>query len=283
MMSCVEALKDLNHLELVVLMGGEPGLVEDFTHRLTAAITGLGIAVRVETNASWAVNDEAAHRFLAPLYVHGASVMFSLDTWHEDFVPPERVTRAVLVSEALGGRYNLESAYLDLPACEHERDRRTNQLWSDLERRLGKTPEGYKGTILYNGRAADQLAPLVSKGRGVPTAICDQVPWWYNGHLKTLELVELDPDGYLSKGCGIAIANIRRTPVAEILANYDATRHPIFSTLLETGPLGLAQEAEAYGYVIKADYADRCHLCQEAREFLRGKYPEYLVPAQHYR
>jgi hypothetical protein len=83
-----------------------------------------------------------------------------------------------------------------------------------------------------------------------------------------LELLELDPDGYLSKGCGIAIANIRQTLVSTVLATYDATQHPIFSTLLKSGPLGLAREAEAFGYVLKADYADRCHLCQEAQSLV---------------
>ena len=103
MMECVDALKRLNHLELVVLMGGEPGLFPELTHRLTAAITTMGVAVRVETNASWATDDEAARRFLEPLYAQAASVMFSLDAWHEPFVPPERVTRAARISEALGG------------------------------------------------------------------------------------------------------------------------------------------------------------------------------------
>ena len=275
LMECVVALKEINRLDLVVLMGGEPGLAPELTHRSAAAIATLGIGVRVETNASWAVSDEAARHFLEPLYAVGASVMFSLDAWHEAYVPPERVMRAAAISEALGGAYCLESAYLDYPRCEHERDRRTDQLLADLERRLGKPPAVYRGTILYNGRAAERLAPLVSAGRGIPGDTCDQVPWWYNGHLKTLELLELDPDGYLSKGCGIAIANIKDTPVAEILAGYDATRHPIFSILLETGPIGLAREAEAYGYVLKTDYADRCQLCQEAREYLLGKYPDY--------
>jgi hypothetical protein len=30
-------------------------------------------------------------------------------------------------------------------------------------------------------------------------------------------------------------------------------------------------------------YAGKCHLCQEARQALLPKYPEYLVPEQHYR
>jgi len=146
---------------------------------------------------------------------------------------------------------------------------------------MGKLPRVYRGTLLYNGRAAKRLAPLVAPGRGIPTQICDQVPWWPNGHLKTLELLILDPDGYLSKGCGIAVANIRQTPVGTALATYDAARHPIYSTLLSSGPLGLAREAEAFGYELRADYADKCHLCQEAREVLLTKYPAYLAPKQH--
>jgi hypothetical protein len=280
---CVDALRRLNHLDWVVLMGGEPGLFPELTHRLTAAIRTMGIAVNVETNASWATDDEAAHRFLEPLYAQGVMVMFSLDAWHERFVPSERVSRAARISEALGGRCFLEAEYLDLASCSHERDKRTNALLADFERQVETRPRVYQGTILYNGRAAERLAPLVASGRGIPSQVCDRVPWWFHGELETLELLELDADGYLSKGCGIAIANIRQTPVDAVLAAYDATQHPIFSILLKSGPLGLAREAEALGYVLKADYADKCHLCQEARQVLVSKYPAYLVPEQHYR
>jgi len=279
----VDALKRLNQLEWVVLLGGEPGLYPDLTHRLAAEIRAMGLAVRIETNASWATDDEAARRFLEPLYAHAASVMFSLDAWHERFVPPERVARAAQMSERLGGEYCLESAFLDHKSCSHERDQRTNALLADFERQVETQPKVYRGTILYNGRASERLAPLVAAGRGVPSQVCDRVPWWYNSQIETTELLMLDPDGYLSKGCGIAIANIRQTPVDVVLASYDATQHPIFSTLLTSGPLGLAREAQALGYVLKADYADRCHLCQEARQVLLNKYPDYLVPEQHYR
>jgi hypothetical protein len=280
---CVDALKSLNHLEWVVLMGGEPGLFPELTHRLAAEIRAMGLAVRVETNASWATDDEAARRFLEPLYAQGATVMYSLDAWHERLVPPERVARAARMSELLGGQYCLESAYLDFASPGHERDQRTNALLADFERQVGERPKIYQGTILYNGRASERLAPLVAVGRGVPSQVCDRVPWWYHGQLETTELLILDPDGYLSKGCGIAIANLRQTSIDAVLAAYDATQHPIFSTLLTSGPLGLAREAQALGYVLKADYADRCHLCQEARQVLLPKYPDYLVPEQHYR
>jgi hypothetical protein len=209
--------------------------------------------------------------------------MVSLDAWHEPFVPPERVVCAARISEILGGRYNLEMAYLDFASCGHERDKRSIALLADFEHQLGKRAKVYQGTIFFNGRAAERLAHLVAPGRSIPIEACNQVPWWSNGHLRTLELLELDPDGYLSKGCGIAIGNIHKTSVATVLATYDATQHPIFSILLKSGPLGLAREAEALGYVLKADYADKCHLCQEAREVLVSRYLGYLVTEQHYR
>jgi hypothetical protein len=108
------------------------------------------------------------------------------------------------------------------------------------------------------------------------------VPWWGKGFLETLDLLILDAEGYLSKGCGIAIDNVGQRSIESILGSYDARKHPIFATLLESGALGLAREATELGYVLKSDYADRCHLCQEARQVLRARYPEHLVPSQHY-
>jgi hypothetical protein len=72
--------------------------------------------------------------------------------------------------------------------------------------------------------------------------------------MDTLELLILDSDGYLSKGCGVVIGNVKRAPVAAISRSFDARRHPVLSTLLRDGPLGLAREAAEFGYALKRDY-----------------------------
>jgi hypothetical protein len=281
-MQVISVLQAQNDLQMVVLLGGEPGLFPTLTHWLAKAIRALNINARVESNAFWATDDTAARQFLAPLYADGVSLMFSLDAFHAPFVPFERVERAIRVSEQLGGAYNLEIAYLNLAERKNPQDKQTEALFTELTARLGFEPKSYQGNVLFNGRSTERLADLVAEGRGVPNERCRAVPWWYNGDLDTLELLILDPDGYLSKGCGIAIGNVKQTSVTEILQSYDAHSHPILSTLLNVGPLGLAQEAGELGYVLKQDYADRCHLCQEARQVLRVKYPEYLQPDQHY-
>jgi hypothetical protein len=277
-------LQRINGLNYVVLLGGEPGLVPDLTHALASAIHKLGIGVRIETNASWATDEAAAQAFLAPLCAVEAQIMLSVDAFHEPYVRLDCVERAIRVLDQLDGDYVLEVPYLDFPQGRNPLDARTKQLLCDLETRLGRTPcaRTYQGPVFFKGRAAHKLAALVADGRGVPSEVCDVVPWWSNGSQRTLDLLGLDPEGYLSKECGIAIGNVRRQSVAEIVHAFDAEKHPVLSTLIHSGPLGLAQEAREYGYTLKPDYADKCHLCQEAREHLREKYAAVLVPDHHY-
>jgi hypothetical protein len=273
---CLEALKEANDLRLVVLMGGEPARVPELTWGLASRARQLGLGVRVETNASWAVSAEAAREFLKPLCRRQAHICFSVDAFHERFIPLERVQQALKVCDELGGSYSLEAAYLDRQG-RHDADRRTDEILHDLQQRAGHPLKIYRGPVIFSGRAAECLAPLVAAGRGVPTEPCQAVPWWSKGDLRTLELIILDARGNLSKGCGIVFGNVRREPLGQILKTYDADAHPIFSTLLRSGPLGLAREAESLGYRLRADYADRCHLCWEAQSVLRGTYPQYLT------
>jgi hypothetical protein len=283
-MGVIRELRRLNGLDQVVLLGGEPGLVPDLAHRLCRESAALGIWTRVETNTSWAVSDQATQDFFKPLAAIQTQIMLSVDAFHEPFIPIERVARTIKALEVLGNPYSIEMPYLDWPSATHPKDIRTNELFDELTRLLGHAPTGRiaRGRVYFKGRAAHKLAPLVAAGKGVPADVCDKVPWWKSGHQNTTQLLGLDPEGYLSKECVIAIGNVKERSVEEILAAFDAEKHPILSTLIRKGPLGLAQEAASLGYVLKKDYADKCHLCQEAREVLRDKYPRYLTPAWQY-
>ncbi|MCE5323301.1 4Fe-4S cluster-binding domain-containing protein [bacterium] len=282
-MQCIDTLQKHNNLELVVLLGGEPGLVAEMTHTLVSEVRKRGICARVETNASWATSEEAAYSFLDKLYSQDCAVMFSLDSFHEPFVPLDNVERAIRVSEEFDGFYNLEVAYMAGPGSSNVADLRTDQLLAELSRRLGHLPrEIYRGNIFFTGQAAYTLADSVAVGRGVPKDICDTAPWWNNGSFSSLELLILDSEGYLSKGCNVAIGNIKHTPVLDVIRSFDAHQHPVFSTLIKSGPFGLAEEASRLGYTIKTDYADKCHLCQEARDVLEAAYPEYIIPIRRF-
>lgn len=283
-MTTISELHKHNDLEYVVLLGGEPGLFPGLTHELATAIRRYGLGVRVETNASWATDEGVATSFLEPLCAAEAQIMLSVDAFHEPFVSLACVEQAIRALNTLGGKYVIEVPYIDFPGAQHPSDIRTNELLSELERRLARKPCAplCKGPVYFKGRAAHTLAPLVADGKGVPGDVCDTVPWWSNGSQSTLELLGLDPDGHLSKECGISIGNVKEQGIEELVDSFDAETHPILSTLIHQGPLGLAREAAEFGYALKPSYADKCHLCQEAREALRPKYQEYLVPDIHY-
>jgi len=138
--------------------GGEPGLSPELTHPPDGRYYSHERGSACGNQRFLGDGRRGCPHFLEPLYAQAASVMFSLDAWHEPFVPPERVTRAVRIFRGAGGQYCLESAYLDFPSCEHERDKRTNALLADLERQVGMRPKVYQGTILFNGRASERLA-----------------------------------------------------------------------------------------------------------------------------
>ena len=283
-MATILELQKHNDLAYVVLLGGEPGLFPDLTHDLAEAIQQSGLGVRVETNASWATDETSTSSVLQSLCALGAQIMLSVDAFHEPFVELTCMERAIRTLDQLQGKYVIEVPYMDFPSAQHPFDLRTDELLSELERRLGRTPCAplCKGPVYFKGRAAHTLAPLVADGRGVPNDTCDTVPWWSNGSQSTLDLLGLDPDGYLSKECGISIGNVKEHSVEKLVRSFDAEKHPILSTLIHEGPLGLAREAEKSGYILKASYADKCHLCQEAREALRFRYPKYLAPEIHY-
>lgn len=275
-------LKASRGLDLAVVLGGEPALFPRETRALLAELCALGLGTRLETNAGWAVTPEEAVAFLRPLAPLGTEVMLSLDAFHEPYVPVERVANAVNACAKLGLPFNLELPYLDVERKTHPLDARTGELFGRLQALTAVDIPRYEGGLLFIGRAARRFGDAFAAGRGVPEGPCTCVPWWADGEIDSDRLLILEPGGYLTKGCGIAIGNVHVEGVTRLLARYDAKTHPIFSVLLEKGPLGLARMAEAYGYRIKADYADKCHLCHEARQVLQPHFAQWLAPMQHY-
>jgi hypothetical protein len=91
--------------------------------------------------------------------------------------------------------------------------------------------------------------------------------------------VHLDPMGNVHLCQGIVMGNIRRTPLAEILAGYDPKTHPIVGPLVRGGPAQLARE---HGLEFTGESVDACHLCFRARRELRDRFPELLTPPQMY-
>jgi hypothetical protein len=281
---CMHDLVETNNLGMVVLLGGEPSIYRREMLAVLSEASSLGLSTRLETNACWAIDYENAVDFLKPIVGLRTQVAVSLDHFHSVYIPLTNIVTAIRACEDLGVDCWVDITYLDNEKRDQPEDLHTKELVKEAEQMLGHPIlKRYEGPVFFTGRSTDKLAKRMAVGRGIPADPCTKVPWWNNGYLDTADLLNLDPEGYLSKGCGIAFGNVRERSAREIIRNFNPFEHPILSVLLKRGPLGLAEEAAEFGFRLGSDYADRCHLCQEAREYLRSRYPELLVPSNHYR
>lgn len=289
--SVVKGLKENFGLDMVVILGGEPGLFRDETVQLIKKIRGLSkecgslsdIKTRLETNAFWAEDEKTAMEFLKPFQETKTEIMLSLDAFHEPYVSVGKIANAIRACLDLGIKFNLEMPYLDVKHKNNELDIKTDLLFKQLSQQFQSKIPKYKGGIVFTGRAADRFGDQFAEGRGIPQKPCTQVPWWMDGELESLDLLILEPGGYITKGCGIAIGNVNKQHLVQMLENYNAYENPIFKILLTEGPVGLGRLATKYGYQIKNNYADKCHLCHEARQVLKPHFNDILKPDQHYK
>ena len=225
--------------------GGEPFLfLRELTHLLQRG-TARGCEVSALTNAFWAVSDDAARRILAPLRKAGlVSLGISTDCWHARSVPPERVERALRMCEELGIK--------------------SSKMVTELN------------GVMFRGRAAARLtacAPEMSPWREL--AQCGKESLAEPGR------VHLDRYGGLHLCQGLLMGDAARG-IASVIRGYDPAAHPIVRLLIEGGPTRLAQAAVERGFQPAAAYAGGCHLCYQARKFLRRRWPELLGPDEMY-
>ena len=279
-LAVAKQLKDGPGLEYAVILGGEPSLHTQEVYGLLRELAALGLGTRIETNAIWAPDLTAAKTFLQPLKEIGTQVMLSLDAFHAEYIPPENVAYAVQSCMELKVPYMIETPYLTEDRS-HPMDQRTQALVHDL-RTLVPDVVLYEGGMLFTGRAAVQYGDACATGKGIPSEPCIAAPWWMNADFATSELVIYEEGGWISKGCGVVLGNVHQQDVVSLLDAFDIHTHPIFSVLVQEGPLGLAKMAQQYGYVLKDSYADKCHLCHEVRQVLQPRFPDMLQPMRHY-
>lgn len=230
----------------VALEGGEPFLFPETLLEAVRECARRGYEVGVLTNGFWATSDETAQATLQPLVDVGMkSLSVSTDEYHAAYVPPEYAERAIRVAQELGIR--------------------AGKMETPFER------------VMFRGRAAKRLAPL--KVETVRWEECSRCP---RESLADPRRVHLDVYGSLHICQGVVIGNIKERSLSETMETFEAASHPIVGPLVEGGPTALARKAQEHGFQPEATYADECHLCYAAREFLRPLYPDVLRPDEMY-
>jgi len=251
----IEQIEDILHqakdagVTSIYFEGGEPFLYYAVLNKAVHMAANMGFSAGIVSNAYWANSVADATEWLRPFVGRLSDLSVSSDLYHCEKCLGERPQNAVVAAKWLG----IPTGVISIAQPE--------------------SAEHSQGEIMYRGRAAEKLA---SRAPSHPWEGFDACP-----HEDLVEpgRVHLDPLGNLHICQGIVIGNLFEKPLKQICQEYDVDSHPICGLLHSGGPAALVTE---YNLPHASRYADACHLCYNARENLRVRFPEILAPDQMY-
>ena len=270
----IDEARRIPSMERIVFTGGECFLLGADLVALVAHAHSLGFETRAITNGYWAVNAKAACERTAALRQAGLDeMMLSTGTFHQRFVPVERIANAARAAVMAG--------ILTLVSIE-ECDQSTFDaapLTSALEPfiaegmvRLSHTPwipdAGGRGSAQLTHRRAHDMG--IANG----DARCAQI----------LTIVSVTPDGILTACCGfpmeeltaLRIGSVAERALDEVLRD---TPNDLFKMWLHVeGPAGIAKFVARHvpGYQLPA-FASVCEACVHVQRDARAM----AVVAEH--
>ena len=243
-------------VESIYFEGGEPFLYYAILVPAVRKAANLGFAVGIVTNAYWANSVADAEEWLRPFAGRLADLTVSSDLFHCNESMGERPQNALVAAKWL----NIPTGMISIARPEEESKETHSQIQD-------------AGAVMFRGRAAEKL---IAKADFDPWESFDRCP---HEDLREPGRVHLDPLGNVHICQGVVIGNLFQKPLRQICDEYDAELHPICGPLLVGGPAALAVE---YNVPHSLHYADACHLCYEARQTLRTRFPGELCPNQMY-
>ncbi|KPL06022.1 hypothetical protein AMJ86_10095 [bacterium SM23_57] len=248
--------EDLGTVKWIYFEGGEPFLYYAVLLKGIQEAVSMGFQVGIVSNGYWATDVEDAVEWLKPLTGLIQDLSISSDLYHWSEVQSQQARNATAAAEDLG---------IPIGIISIAQPETTNAASA-----IGQLPPG-ESAVMYRGRAAEELAPRAVKW---PWDQFDECPY---ENLKDPGRLHVDPLGNLHICQGISLGNLFQVSLKEIWETYDPKSHPITGPLLEGGPVALVQR---YGLPYEGSYADACHLCSEACQLLRKRFPEILTPDQ---
>lgn len=254
-----ESLK-IGTIKWIYFEGGEPFLY--FPLLLEGIKTALlrGFKVGVVTNGYFATTEKDAERWLIPLSeLKVSDLSISNDLFHNKIPNDSFAKNAYNAARKLG--LNTSIIAIDEPFVK-----RKNYVPKKGEPVVG-------GGVMFKGRAVEKLA------NDLPRVHWENFTECTHEDLVNPERVHVDAYGNVHICQGISIGNMWKTPLSNLIRNYNAESHPICNLIVKGGPVKLT---EVYNVGHDDSYIDSCHLCYETRKKLIGKFPTHLAPKQVY-
>jgi hypothetical protein len=253
--------KQVSTIEWIVFEGGEPFHYYPLLLRSVNKARKLSFKVGVLTNGFFARSEAAAIRYLHPLAKIGIDALFiSHDRFHYNTQGHTPALQAGSTAQALGIPVTWKT--LHMPGCENLP---LNQASGDKDREEIR--------LLMVGRAADRLA---ARFPGVEPETLTTCP---HESLVSPEKLSIDLTGNVQICPGLAIGNLWKNSLAEIIEQNDPYNHPVCNPLLMGGPFQLSRD---YSCQPEGHFVDSCHLCYTTRRLLVDRFPDFLAPKQAY-
>lgn len=252
----------------VVFTGGEPTLFLNEILPVIETIFNDGYATRVVTNAYWGKSESLARKVLGQLKSAGLTELnYSVDDFHQKYVPMEHIKTAMLVAEEL--KIPVLLAFKTQPGGVLKKE--------DFERLINRPIpylEEIRGSEFDFAFSSGITVPL---GRGEDTI--DKKEWvrdiprsrWSGPCSEVFKNITIQPNGFLSPCCGIIdrkmpefyFKNLHEEDFLETI--IDANSSTLYNWLASEGPEGIME------YILKlnpaaeflGNYIQNCHLCQE--------------------
>jgi MoaA/NifB/PqqE/SkfB family radical SAM enzyme len=241
-------------VEWVYFEGGEPFLFYPLMVEGIRIASSMGFKTGVVTNAYWATTVEDAKLWLVSLRDLGVSdISISDDSFHY----PEGKGEENLAKNAYAAARSLGLPVASI--CINEPN--------------AKSVVKGEISIRFRGRAADKLVQNLPRKNWKEFRECPYE------NLEKPERVHIDPFGNVHICQGLLMGNLDKTPLFELVKNYDFKKHPICEPLVKGGPALLA---EKYDVKHETGFVDACHFCYSIRCSLIERFPEYLAPKQIY-
>ncbi|MFX1594015.1 MAG: radical SAM protein [Promethearchaeota archaeon] len=261
----------------VGFFGGEPLLNLDLLISLIEEVKRYDIPkIGLPTNGYWGKDEKIAKSYALKLKEAGLNTIgFSVDTFHQEFVPLDAVKRAMKAAHEVG----IEQIY---SMTQNLGPDNINNLINEENKKI--TEVIYKefefcqvinSELQVRGRAAKSLAEYFSMTT-IPSDKC---------LIFKVPMFMIDPNGWVfHQLChGICIGNAKEKSLSEIIREFNYRKHPIIGKVVaKGGPQNLLEIAIEKGYKPQNGYADKCHLCFSTRNFLRPFYPNILEPPNVY-
>jgi hypothetical protein len=250
--------KEVESIQSIFFEGGEPFLYYSVLLNGINEVVKMGFSTGIVTNCFWANSKDDALANLKPFAGLIGSLSISTDLYHFN----EKVSSQARFAQAAAEELGISLGMLSIARPDAK-----DAILSE-----GQIPAG-ESAVMFRGRAAEKLAGSAAK---TPWSQFNKCP-----HENLIEpgRIHLDCFGNLHICQGLIIGNIHSTSLKEICTTYNPDQHPVIRALLQGGP---ARLVDHFNLSHADEYADACHLCYEARQSLRPRFPEWLTPDQMY-